>query len=805
MTLRQAHYTSSRHGRDGIHGFQITAASSGLTGRQEELGLRLASYRPPPSAPPVPTEQEIERFPVAFGYRSYGDFAVLFCSRYLGADFTGRQGNYFAHLLVADDLPRDLGGSVPAAAWGAPLWTSVLTADTELPTVEAVGPGPGTGRDHIRSDLVNGGLPLFTALLSALPDGLGGGTRRIIVVAPSTAQIAAALLAASTSLPEHLVPGLSFTTFSSTPTDVDVLVAGTTPDVPISAGGYGEQVVVRSDADPAGPTGHYAALAGRLWLRDAGHVAELVELAGRLRPPLDGSEIEHFADAAELLLGETDPTDLLAGMEFMARRPPGPLTVAAWSAADRAVAGGTELGDLARWSSLLAATHGCGPVLEAAYLRQALTGVAEGTVEPSALWLPVLAGTGEDTATAWALSAVEASPSIATVERVFAVLHRIGIRLAETDLRTVTDLVVLPLVLDPATSDVGRIRRLPQFAELASVMCAQLDERIDDDVLVTAVQQLSPDSARLLAGTAPVGTRCALVADLALARIGEADRIRTLRRAAPAPHDPVLIDRVVALLWAEAPGVEEAVVLSRAFPPDVLPRTRLAGLLVQRLRLDAAVAAPGRRHIELARQLGDVVLPSLAARDRDVVEAVRSGALFSGRPAPSPDTSDRAVVALQCGERAEPALRDATLRAVASWLVGLDTPSHLATLEHILRAGRPRFFLDVYAQLLVDLLATAAPARVAAVLPVLAHVAERDHGTRTLLDSRYRAVVSRRRKRDLDEIGRLVSARPTSATPPAPGRAPSWASWWDTWLGGAPKSPASAAFGWVRRRRKERR
>ncbi|MGH8571689.1 MAG: hypothetical protein ACREX8_03810, partial [Gammaproteobacteria bacterium] len=211
MTIQQLYYTSCQHGTEGTQGFQVNAASAGLAQRHEDLGLRLSAYRPSPSAPVLPTPEQIARFPVAVGYRSFGDVAVLFHSRYLGTDFTGRQGNYFAHVLVLDAPDRDLDGMLPIEAWGSALWRWQPSQGTQLPLVEVIAPGPLADTERLRAHLLEGRLPEFGVLLSAVQAGLSGRADRVVVVAPDAVDVARALAAVTRSLPATLARTVSFT------------------------------------------------------------------------------------------------------------------------------------------------------------------------------------------------------------------------------------------------------------------------------------------------------------------------------------------------------------------------------------------------------------------------------------------------------------------------------------------------------------------------------------------------------------------------------------------------------------------
>ena len=100
----QIHYTSCRRGQAGGAGFQVRAVSPGLTADDIRACERRGSYRPPLDRPSAPTEDDLAvLYPRAL--RSYAlpsGKRALTLSSYVGTDFSGRWGNFFAHTLVIE-------------------------------------------------------------------------------------------------------------------------------------------------------------------------------------------------------------------------------------------------------------------------------------------------------------------------------------------------------------------------------------------------------------------------------------------------------------------------------------------------------------------------------------------------------------------------------------------------------------------------------------------------------------------------------------------------------------------------------
>ena len=813
MTIRQLYYTSCEQGKEGIRGFQVNAASAGLGERHEDLGLRLSAYRPAPSAPVLPTAEQVARFPIAVGYRSFGDVAVLFHSRYLGTDFTGRQGNYFAHVLVLDAPDRDLDGMLPVDAWESALWTWQPSHGTQLPLVETIPPGPLADRERIRAHLLAGRLPEFGVLLSAVQEGLSGRAGRVVVVAPDAVDVARAIAAVTRSLPRTLASRVSFTTFTSSPTDVDVLVAGTTPDVDIASSPYGDQLVVTLAGDGSGDgnTSRYATVLGDCWLRGVAAVGEVAALAARVTPALEAAELDQFADLVELAVPDSADSAgaaqaTLPALEFALRRLPSVLTPALWQRVDDQVSRAGSFDDLERWSAVLAAADHSGaapgPELESAYVRAVLSRIADGVLDPGASWLPArTSGRREETALEWAHSTLKASPQLTTAARVLGTLAGLGVRLPETELRFVVDEVILPELLNPHLSDAPtQLRRLPQVDRLLSLVCTHLEGRLATETLFdTVVEELPAAVADLLESAAPRGSRCALAASLARARASQIDRVAALLRAVPAAAGAAAVERVAALLWPDLPTADEGVQLCRHLDAAVLAATSVPQRLLERLIENAGGAGLSQEDKELAELLATEPIVTSLGNARNTINSVQWGAYFTSCPEPSPEATHAAVDAVRCAAGAATAVANGVLEAVANWMLSLTDPTyHAQVLVRVVQEAGSRDFLTVYGRQLAVALTSARPATIAVILPAVVFLADKSCASRSLLDTTCRDTLARRPKRELDAVGRCFDTRNRKLAPllPTTGKqaAKSWPSWWSGWRGRNLPLPALSRF-----------
>ncbi|GAA3228771.1 hypothetical protein [Actinocorallia longicatena] len=218
----QFHYTSARSATRS--GFQFTAVSPDPPpGAEADISPYLG-YRPPPDAPPSPSDAELADLPVALGYDVVNGRALLVRSRYLGKDYSGRFGNFLAHAVLAD--PAELEGYRPIEFWQAPFWHEAPAAS--LPALHDPLPGDAFDPDSLGHWLA--ALPDPYPLLTTLLDALTTGQERIILVSPDAGEIARWIAVLSYSLPVTAAAALSFTTYSADPVASPHRLVGTTPD-----------------------------------------------------------------------------------------------------------------------------------------------------------------------------------------------------------------------------------------------------------------------------------------------------------------------------------------------------------------------------------------------------------------------------------------------------------------------------------------------------------------------------------------------------------------------------------------------
>ncbi len=100
----QHYYTSCRRGMGGGPGFQMRSVTQGLDSSDRTDVERRGSYTAPRGVPMEPSAEEIRGvYPTAMRYYRLGSGRwALTLSSYVGKDYSGRWGNYFAHTLVVD-------------------------------------------------------------------------------------------------------------------------------------------------------------------------------------------------------------------------------------------------------------------------------------------------------------------------------------------------------------------------------------------------------------------------------------------------------------------------------------------------------------------------------------------------------------------------------------------------------------------------------------------------------------------------------------------------------------------------------
>ncbi|MFC5753943.1 hypothetical protein ACFPZN_50710, partial [Actinomadura rugatobispora] len=307
----QLHYTSARRGPTGRAGFQFVAETPGLPEGTRAGVTPYLSYRPPPGAPLSPDDAEVDRFPVALLYDRVAGRPLLLRCRYLGRDYSGRYGNFFAHAVVAEE--EELEGLRPAELWHAPLWTDRPldgggAAGAVLPELDELSPGPDSDPESLARWLAEQGGPgdayaLLARLMDAVAGVLARGHGRVVLVAEDVEPIARWIAVVSYSLPVAAAARMSFVTYSADPDGAAQRLVGTTPDVWASAQRHTEHAFHVGGRGLQGgpPVSRFARTVAACWRDfDFAGLDALGEL-GELAPPGARAAPEVLDRAAALL------------------------------------------------------------------------------------------------------------------------------------------------------------------------------------------------------------------------------------------------------------------------------------------------------------------------------------------------------------------------------------------------------------------------------------------------------------------------------------------------------------------------
>ena len=270
----QLFYTSARSGLTDHSGFQFVAQSAGTTTEHMRCAKRHLDYQPPYSAPAQPSPEELARFPVAFGYSPSPVGSIFSLCRYLGADYSGRPGNFLGIAVIASSA--ELGGAIPVEMWQAEWWPDVVPPGepTEsLPQLERLPPGdavtPEAAAELIRADPSGQHGALLAAMLDSVMASLDGGTGTTILVAENPGGIISWLSVLSFSLTAPEALALSFVTFSREPdrTAYLVQVVGTTRESWAAAGRPGRAFLLDQPDQQSdlGPVSAYARMLADHW------------------------------------------------------------------------------------------------------------------------------------------------------------------------------------------------------------------------------------------------------------------------------------------------------------------------------------------------------------------------------------------------------------------------------------------------------------------------------------------------------------------------------------------------------------
>lgn len=741
MTVHQLHYTSCEDGLEGIQGFQISALTPGAPKSLVDLAVRASAYELGPSLGARVAADAPSSFPVKFGYVPIGRSAAVFQSRYLGADFTGRMGNYFAHALLLDDVERELDGALPIDLWQSPTWVHTRQSGTTLPVVTNVAPGVVTGRDSVRQLLAQPEtVGCLAELIVAAQRVLTAGRGRVVLVANDDQQSALWLATLCRSFPRQLGLSISFVTYTSRPEDSDALVSCTLPDVRLPA--YGDFTLVdMTGTEPAtGNTTPYGQLLARHWA--GGTAGSVVGLADRITPPLAAADLDVFATLVSLSAGAGDDglettaeTTLLDVVTFVEQRRLFDLLAAAWPRIADAVATCSGPTDLARWSDVLSrAVRSPYPPPVGLLGRYYLAAVAA----PDRLWLPDL---------------------------------------DRAAIRDIAERTVLPALLGDADATV--LARQADRPELASAMLAALEDRLASTAdlrrLATVVR---PQAARLIHRNSRAGSRGRLLADLVLARDGAADPIDVLSRAAGSEDTEWW--KLGPILWPDDITVAQAAEAVRRLHSTVLTSTGLAAriieLAVRLARQSGELAATDVEFID------DVLGSPLAAElDSNDVTTLRATQLITHfrHGGPKREAVRKVWESLELAATLPARLGGQLRRAIAEFTLRASTNQHAELLHNALDQDAGQF-VAVYREVARDHLRDAAPGDIAAMIVIWYGVQDKKL-RRQLTEEDLAAALSQRRSRYLDRVGAQLPSAARQLNPRGQTPKGGWGEWWKTW------------------------
>lgn len=296
----QLFYTSARHGLTDHSGFQFVALSEGTTAEHMRQAKRHLDYRPPYSAPSRPTPEDLEKFPVAFGYCPSPLGQVFSLCRYLGSDYSGRPGNFLGIAVIA--TAAEMSGALPIEMWQAAWWPDTVPQGAPtgaLPPLEVLRPGeavtPESAADLIRADVSGRRGTLLAEILDSMLTSQEGGPGVTVLVSDDSAGIISWLAALSYSLTTDEALQLSFVSFSREPDRAVhlVQVIGTTPEAWTTAGRPGRAFLLDGRDRPGepSPASAYARLISDHWQEnDLAALDRLIQANAEIVGPYAGTE-----------------------------------------------------------------------------------------------------------------------------------------------------------------------------------------------------------------------------------------------------------------------------------------------------------------------------------------------------------------------------------------------------------------------------------------------------------------------------------------------------------------------------------
>jgi len=351
------HYTSCPDGVEGLRGFQVSAMSQDAPWPLVQLAVRHSVYELGPEF------SAGLRHPVIYGFAVSELGWIVFRSCYLGADFTGRLGNYFAHAVLADGPFAD-DAALPVDLCHSDFWVSGPAGGKILPMVGRPRPAP-ISDPAVAAFLAAAPdrLDQLAALVSAVQTALTTGRTILMVTDPDDEILW--LTAVTRSLPRVVALETTFVSYTARSRRQDVVIACTVPAADID-GVDGTVLDVSSVArERHHPVTAYGTALRRSW--DGGWSRAVVAIADATGDQVVVSELDTLATAVDRertrVAGETE---LLRAANLAASLPQGRV----WDTLVERIDSLGGMTDLAGWASVLRKCSN--PALAERYLDAAL-------------------------------------------------------------------------------------------------------------------------------------------------------------------------------------------------------------------------------------------------------------------------------------------------------------------------------------------------------------------------------------------------------------------------------------------------
>lgn len=725
MTIEQMYYTSCVQGLGSSPGFQFNAVSEGLDLAVLPEVQGFIGYEPPLSAPAQPTDAELERFPIALSYATLPQgAAILGQTRYVGTDYSGRYGNFFAHVLYMRDPSHDLGSLYPIDLWRSRAWVNGEAASPALPAIA----GPLSASSIPTEELVafldsdSRRRQQLEAFLAAVRENLGAdGRRQIVLVEASSDDIARWIAIASYSLPPPLARALTFTTYTRRPYYDKQRIVGTTADAEFhySVNELNDQYVVFDFAgDRFSPKQEddWAKLAAGLWSDGSvellGDCHEFVADSGMY---LTEGELAGVLAAFTAAKGHQLSERLVSVALSWAKQNSQFRNDAFWYALGRSLERSLDdmsfelLSQLAQEWQRRRDQAMAAPFV-GAYLRRAVEHLATGGPSEG-LWAP-RAGAAQLELRSRDVLEVLSRPETGLVacQRILAWLDRCDIHLNDETLARLGEMRVGPEVLAGRESP----------TELVTLVQSRSGEAIGQGVLTSleaGVGASPADFAQVVRLTrGPLGPWLSSLEHglsrplrLAIAvgrpQSAEGDRIAVLdvllgylekKLGARSPADSAEAGAdlrwACELIWATSGfSATEAIGILRVVPDLTLVSSGLLPALVD-IVLDAPVIT--KRIVELAERLHEIAAQANVGREKvAVLGAVADFVRLPGPGTlPSREVLVDATAIAEAAAAADRPVAGSVLQAISEWAIGLPPADHATALKALLGEASGPFF-----------------------------------------------------------------------------------------------------------------